>query len=67
MNYIKLLISECMHIQYFGTLSDEIEKQEAEYYLQALVLKSWVFDYVDHQRIFEVGLVIWSKGFFKEG
>ena len=56
-----------MHIQYFGTLTDEIENREVEYYLQALVLKSVVFDYVDHQRIFEVGLVIWSKGFFKEG
>jgi len=27
-----------MHIQYLGTLTDEIEKHEAEYYLQTLVL-----------------------------
>ena len=33
-----------MHIQYFGTLTDEIENQEVEYYLQALVLKSVVVD-----------------------
>lgn len=28
MDYIKLLIFECVHIQYLGTLMDEIEKQE---------------------------------------
>ena len=38
MEYIKLLIFECVHIQYLGTLKDETENQEAEYYLQALVL-----------------------------
>ncbi len=30
-------------------------------------LRSGVGDFVDCKHIFEVGLVIWSRGFFKEG
>jgi len=39
------------------TLTDEMENREAEYYLQAFVLKSGVCDFVDRWCMAEVELI----------